>query len=147
MGRFYHNSDGFLMLCVQNVWVEPILISQNPIFTEFVMLLVSPPLPLRWFATYYRKVNEGRLIIYHYQECVILANSADPDETPQNAASHLSLRCLYMVLVRMHSAWSTSAFFEFETSYAPVTCTGQSVINSIKVKLLSVHSKYTCLLS
>ena len=26
----------------------------------------------------------------------ILANSADPDETPNFAASHLGLRCLYM---------------------------------------------------
>ena len=39
MGLFYHNSDGF----VQNVCVEPILISPNPISTEFVMMLVSPP--------------------------------------------------------------------------------------------------------
>ena len=29
MGRLYHNSDGFLMLCVQNVCVEPILISKS----------------------------------------------------------------------------------------------------------------------
>ena len=43
MGRFYHNSDGFLMLCVQNVCVETILISLNPILTEFVMMFVSPP--------------------------------------------------------------------------------------------------------
>ena len=43
MGRFYHNSDGFLMLCVQNVCVEPILISLNPILTNFVMMFVSPP--------------------------------------------------------------------------------------------------------
>ena len=42
MGRFYHNSDGFLMLFVQSVYVEPILISQNQILTEFVMMLVSP---------------------------------------------------------------------------------------------------------
>ena len=37
MGRFYHNSDGLLMLCVQNVCVEP------SILTKFVMMLVSPP--------------------------------------------------------------------------------------------------------
>ena len=43
MGRFYYNSNRFLMLCVQNVCVEPILISLNPILTEFVMMLVSPP--------------------------------------------------------------------------------------------------------
>ena len=43
MGRFYHNSDGFLMLCVQNVCVEPKLISLNPIYTEFVRMFVSPP--------------------------------------------------------------------------------------------------------
>ena len=40
MGRFYHNSDGFLMLFVQNI--EPILISLNPIFTEFVRIFLSP---------------------------------------------------------------------------------------------------------
>ena len=28
MGRFYHESDGFLMLCVLNLCVEPILISK-----------------------------------------------------------------------------------------------------------------------
>ena len=42
MGRFYHNSDGLLMLCVQNVCLEPILISQNQILTEFVTMSVSP---------------------------------------------------------------------------------------------------------
>ena len=41
--RFYHYFDGFLMLCVQHVCVEPILSSLNPILTEFVMMLVSPP--------------------------------------------------------------------------------------------------------
>ena len=43
----------------------------------------------------------------------ILANSADPDETPRFAASHLRLRCLYMFLIRMHSACSTTAYYEF----------------------------------
>ena len=43
MERIYHNSDEFLMLCVQNMCVEPILISLNPILTEFVMMFVSPP--------------------------------------------------------------------------------------------------------
>ena len=42
MGRFYHNSNRFLMVCVQKLCVEPILISLNPIFAEFVMTLVSP---------------------------------------------------------------------------------------------------------
>ena len=41
MGRFYHSSDGILMLRVQNVWVEAMIISPNPILTEFVMVLVS----------------------------------------------------------------------------------------------------------
>ena len=45
----------------------------------------------------------------------ILANSADPDETPRFAASHLGLHCLYMFLFRVHSVRD----FEFETSYAP----------------------------
>ena len=43
MGKFYHSSGSFLMLCVQSVNVEPILIYLNPILTEFVMMLVSPP--------------------------------------------------------------------------------------------------------
>ena len=34
----------------------------------------------------------------------ILANSADPNETPRFATSHLGLRCLYMFLFRMYSA-------------------------------------------
>ena len=44
----------------------------------------------------------------------ILANSADPDETPRNAASHLGLCCLYMSLFRMHPPCSTSAYFELD---------------------------------
>ena len=35
MVRLYLNSDGFLMLCAQNLCVEPIVISLNPILTEF----------------------------------------------------------------------------------------------------------------
>ena len=43
-GRFYHNSDGFLMLGIQNVCVvEPILTFCKSNLTEFVMILVSPP--------------------------------------------------------------------------------------------------------
>ena len=41
MGRFYHSSDGFMMLCVQTVPVEPIFIYLSPILTEFVMVLVG----------------------------------------------------------------------------------------------------------
>ena len=41
MGRFYHNPDGLLMLCIQKVCVKPISISLNQILTEFVMMLVS----------------------------------------------------------------------------------------------------------
>ena len=40
MGKFYHSSNVFLILCVQNVCVEAILISQNTIFAEFVMILL-----------------------------------------------------------------------------------------------------------
>ena len=36
MGRFFRNSDEFLMLCVQNVYIEPILISLYPILTECI---------------------------------------------------------------------------------------------------------------
>ena len=78
------NSDGFLMLCVQKVCVEPILTSLNPISH-------------RSYTIFYNRV-------------FILVNSADPDETPRFASSHLGLRCLYMFLFRMHSACSTSAY-------------------------------------
>ena len=43
----------------------------------------------------------------------ILANNADPDETPRFAASHLGRRCLYIFPFLMHSACSTRAYFEF----------------------------------
>ena len=36
MRKFYRISNGFLMLSVQNMCVEPILISLNPILTEFL---------------------------------------------------------------------------------------------------------------
>ena len=55
---------------------------------------------------------------------LILANSTDPDGTPHFAASHLGLCCLYMFLFCMHSAYSTSAYFEFQTSYAPANIEG-----------------------
>ena len=38
MGKCYHDSDGFFVLCVQNVCLELILISLNSILTEFVMI-------------------------------------------------------------------------------------------------------------
>ena len=41
MVRFYHSSGGFMVLCVENVCVEPILISLNSILTEFVIMLVG----------------------------------------------------------------------------------------------------------
>ena len=41
--RFYHNTDVLFMLCVQNVSLETILTSLNPIWRECVMMLVSPP--------------------------------------------------------------------------------------------------------
>ena len=40
MEKFYHNSDECLMPCEQKVCVEPLLISINPILTEFVMMLI-----------------------------------------------------------------------------------------------------------
>ena len=43
----------------------------------------------------------------------ILAKSADTDETPRIAASHLGQRCLYTLLFRMHSACSTIFYFDF----------------------------------
>ena len=39
MEKFYHSSNGFLMLHVQNVCIEAIIISLNPILTAFVMIL------------------------------------------------------------------------------------------------------------
>ena len=69
MGRFCHNSDELLMLCVQNVCVEPILISLNQILTEFVTMLVSPFDDL--------SLNDI-IIIYHYQDCVYLDKQCIP---------------------------------------------------------------------
>ena len=43
VGRLYHSPEVFLMLCVQNVRVEPILIFLYPILIDLVMMLVSPP--------------------------------------------------------------------------------------------------------
>ena len=40
--KHIHYSDGSLVLCVQNVCVEPILMSLYPILREFVMMFVSP---------------------------------------------------------------------------------------------------------
>ena len=36
MRKYYRSSNGFLMLSVQNMCVEPILISLNSILTEFL---------------------------------------------------------------------------------------------------------------
>ena len=58
------------------------------------------------------KVNEGLIIYIYYNLPLTRANSADPDETPR-FVSHLGPRCLYMFLFRMHSGFSTSAYFEF----------------------------------
>ena len=45
--------------------------------------------PVRNSKFYYISANEGSIII-------ILLNSADSDEMPQNVASHLSIHCLLM---------------------------------------------------
>ena len=42
MARFYHDSDGFLMLCVQNLCIDPVFTSKSN-FDRIVMMLVSPP--------------------------------------------------------------------------------------------------------
>ena len=65
-GIFYHSPDGFLMLCVQNVCVEPILIPLNPILIEFVMMLVSPP--HRHPLIIYHQLMPEHFINYHYQK-------------------------------------------------------------------------------
>ena len=64
-------------------------------------------------------VNKGLIINTFLYSTItksvfILANIADPDETPRFAASHLGLRCLNMFLFRMHSACSTSAYYMYE---------------------------------
>ena len=64
-------------------------------------------------------MNEGLIISTISKSVFILANSADPDETPLITASHLGLRWLYMFLFHMHSTCSTSAYFGFKTSYTP----------------------------
>ena len=68
-GKIYHSFDGFLTLHVQNVCVEAILISLNPILIEFVMILSYAP-----FEDV-SSINASELgpgHIYRYQECVIL---------------------------------------------------------------------------
>ena len=90
------------MLCVQNVCVRPILIYLNPILTEFVMMLVSPPHRHPFDDLSSIKLNKGLTTYDFYnlrtitKSVFILANSADPDETMLFAVSHLGLRCLYM---------------------------------------------------
>ena len=86
MGSFYHNSDGFLMLCVQKVCIEPILISLNPILTEFVMMLVSPPhrhplMICHQFMESEWGPDHIYFIIHHYQ-----ANTMNPDQTAPKGA-------------------------------------------------------------
>ena len=114
MGRLYHSSDEFLMLCVQNVCAEPILISLNPTLTEFVMMLVSPP--HRHLLMIYHQLRPDHIRILEStitKRVLILTNRADPDETPHFASSHPGLRCLYMFLFSIHSACSTNVYFEF----------------------------------
>ena len=42
--------------------------------------------------------NKSTYSIYHmYSDRQAWANSIDPDETPQNAASHLGLHCLPLI--------------------------------------------------
>ena len=41
-------------------------------------------------------MNEGLIISDLYNLPFILANSADPDETPRFSASHLGLHCLHI---------------------------------------------------
>ena len=58
------SSDRFLMLCVQNMCVEPILISLNPILTEFVMMLVSP------HHRHFTASRLGRRCLYTFLFCM-----------------------------------------------------------------------------
>ena len=41
MGTIYHKYDKFLMLCKQQVYVQSLFISLNPILTEFVMMSID----------------------------------------------------------------------------------------------------------
>ena len=105
IGRFYHNSDGFLMVCVQNVCAEPILISLNPILTESVMMFASP---------YHRHPVKKGLIIFFYN--LPLPRVCISWQTVQTLMRRRVLRRLiwvyavYLFLFRMHSACSTLKF-------------------------------------
>ena len=59
------------MICVQNVFVEPILISLNQIMTEFLLMLVAPFDDLSSIMQRPYMI----FIIYHYH-VIFLANSA-----------------------------------------------------------------------
>ena len=75
-------------------------------------------------------MNEGLIISSITKSVFILANSIYPNETPRFEASHLDLLCLYIFPFLMHSACSTGAYFEFESSYAPVSEYDQGMLNS-----------------
>ena len=59
------------MICVQNVFVEPILISLNQIMTEFVLMLVAPFDDLSSITQRHYTI----FIIYH-NHVIFLANNA-----------------------------------------------------------------------
>ena len=89
-------------------------ISQNPILVT-VALVSSPPRPPLRVNQLLTQCSCGFVIIHHYLCLFIVANSADPDETPRFVASHLGLRCLQMLLF---GAIYTIAYFEFQANYA-----------------------------
>ena len=58
--------------------------------------------------------------IYHiYSDRQAWANSIDPDETPQNAASHLGLHCLPLIQQFLDTTSGSELYwFKFQNIYA-----------------------------
>ena len=59
-------------------------------------------------------INNEQYRIYHmYSDRQARANSIDPDETPQNAASHLGLHCLPLIQQFLDTSGSELYWFKF----------------------------------
>ena len=82
--------DGFLMVCVQNVCRKAAFTSLYPILTG-VVYASSPPRPQHQLEV---KGVLNHYMIFYISIVLSVAKSADPDEMPHFAASHLGLHCL-----------------------------------------------------
>ena len=79
------------MVCVQNMCRKAAFTSLHPILTG-VVYASSPPRPQHQLQQSERS-PESYMILY-ISIVLSVAKSADPDEMPHFAASHLGLHCL-----------------------------------------------------